>query len=91
MRRICRFIPWLQDDPELGRADGADHRELCAFAIEEDAAAQFLGVLRMPEPVERHLVFFLHFVARMGEVLCEIAVARHQEQPLRSGHRAGRH
>lgn len=74
-----------QDDPHLGRADRLEAGETGAFAIEKNPVEQFLRKLRIPAPIERDLVFLLHLIARVGELLREIAVARHEEETLRLG------
>ena len=75
----------LQDNAHPGRSDRLQAREPGAFAIEKNTVEQFLSAFRIPASIERDLVFFLHFVARMGELLGEIAIARQEKQALGLG------
>jgi len=55
------------------------------FTIEENTAAEFIGQLRVPRLVECDFVFLVSLVTRMSEALCEVAIARQQEQTLALG------
>ena len=72
----------LQDDAHPGRSDRLQAREPGAFAIEKNTVEQLLAAFRIPAPIERNFVFLLDLVARMGELLGEIAVARQEKQSL---------
>ena len=52
------------------------------MAIEENPASQFFGQGWIPESIERHLVFFFYLVARVSEMLGEIAIVGEQKQTL---------
>ncbi len=69
-----------QDDAQSRRSDGMQSCDLRSLAVEKDAAQQFRRVRRVPWSIQSHFVFFLDLVARMGEVLCEIAVVRENEK-----------
>lgn len=75
----------LEDDAQPCRAKLLHPTEPGAFAVEKNSLAQFCGEPWFPEPVERDFVFLLHLVARMGELLCQVAVARQEEQPFGLG------
>jgi len=75
----------LQDDAQPGGPDRLQAREPGAFAIKKNSIEQLLAALRIPATIECDLVFLLHFVARMGEVLGEVAVARQEKQSFGLG------
>ena len=70
----------VQNDAEPGRPDLLHAGEPGALAVEKNSGVQFLRELRFPKTIEGDLILFLHFVARMSEVLREIAIAREQEK-----------
>jgi len=58
-------------------------RQAGALSVQENAAPEVFPELRVPDFVERDFVFLFHLVARVGEVLGEIAVACQEEQAFR--------
>ena len=75
----------LQDDAQPGRADRLQPGEPGAFAFKKNPLEQLPRMLRIPAPIDCDLVFLLHFVARMSEVLREIAVAGQEKETFGLG------
>jgi hypothetical protein len=69
-----------QDDPQSCRRDGIQPRNLRTLPVEENTAQQFRGERRIPWSIQRHFVFFLDLLARMNELLGELAVIGEDEK-----------
>src|SRR5437763_15870812 len=65
-----------QNNAHSGRTDRMELCNLGAPTIQENSAQKFLRERAVPLPIERHLVFFFDFEARMGELLRKVAVVR---------------
>lgn len=74
--------PLLQDDPQPSWADWLQTRQSRALAVEKHSLHKFLTQLWVPVPIERDLILLLNLVARMGEMLREVTVARQKKQTL---------
>jgi hypothetical protein len=72
--------PLLQNHAQARRRDGVETRDARPLTIEQNAAGQFNGELRVPGPIEENFVFLIDFVARMGEAQRQFAIVRNDEQ-----------
>ena len=75
----------LQHDAQPVGTKLLQTRQARSVAVEKNAATQLLGEFRVPKFLERHLVFLLHLVARMGQPLGQITVTREKKQTLGLG------
>ena len=72
----------VQNDAQPSRPDRLQAGQSGAFAVEKNPVDQFLTQFWVPMPIERNLLLLLYLVARMGELLGEIAITRQEKQPL---------
>lgn len=75
--------PLTQNNPQACRCQRPDSRHLGSLAIEKNSPKQFGCQRRIPRSVQRHLVFLIHFVTRMAQVLGQFAIARKNKQSFR--------
>jgi len=75
----------LQNDTQPIRPNRLQARQPRAFSVEKNPLHQFLTQFWVPMQIERNLVLLLHLVARMGELLGKITVARQKKQTLGLG------
>lgn len=71
-----------QDHPHPRHPDRLHFFHSRALPIEHDPGQQLRGQGRIPGTIERYLVFFFHFVARMRQALREIAVIGEDQESL---------
>jgi hypothetical protein len=53
-----------------------------SLAIEKNSPQQFWRERWVPRPIQRHLIFLVGFIPRMGEALREFAITREKKQTL---------
>jgi hypothetical protein len=68
-----------QNNANSGRTNGIKPRYLGALTIEKDSPNEFLRERIVPWSIQRDLVLFLDFEARVSELLREVTVIRQEE------------
>ena len=71
-----------QDDAQAHRADGMKPFDSRPFTVEKNSFRYFRSQRRVPSAVQRHFIFLVDLVTRMGESLGEIAIVGDQKQSL---------
>ena len=69
-----------QDDAQARRSDRLHFFHSRGLSVEHHAGQQFRHEFRVPRVIECHFVFLLNFVARMRQMLREIAVVRQDKK-----------
>src|SRR4051812_3715034 len=75
----------LENDAQPIRPDRMQTRQPRALAVEKHPFQKLRTQLCIPVAIERDLIFLLHLVARMGEMLREVTVACQKKQTLGLG------
>ena len=72
----------MKNNAQPGRRNGAQLRNLGALPVEKNSAQQIRRERRVPWPIERHFVFLVDLVTRMGQSLGQSAVVCENDKPF---------
>jgi hypothetical protein len=65
------------------RRDEVKVSDFGSVAVEKNSAQQFWRECRVPRSIQRHLIFLVYLVSRVGKSLRECAIVRQKKQTFR--------
>ena len=72
----------LQHNVQTRGREGMKSRDFGSLAIEKNSLPQFRRERLVPRPIQRHLIFLVGLITRMGKALREFAVICEKKQTL---------
>jgi hypothetical protein len=72
----------LQHNAQTRGREGMKSRDFGSLAIEKNSPPQFRRERLVPRPIQRHLIFLVGLITRMGKALREFAVICEKKQTL---------